>query len=490
MCGIFATKPAVKDWLETSLVKHAERGPDQSAIHVHKDIGVAVNRLAITGNLDQGSQPIYSKSGNSFCVFNGAIFNYRELLKQFDLNPTSKNDGAVLLELYEILGEKVFDFVQGMYAVVIIDSKKDTLVVSRDPLGIKPLYWITDNKVIVVSSSLKAIPNELMKKAKPFPPGLVWTEGKSKQAISPRVEKNENLDELLTNVIKNHIPSEVKWGCALSGGVDSSLICALSKKFVQNFNCYVLDTGGEDDFKSAQIVSNYLELSLKTVKVDKQTIKDAIPIVVEALASYNSQTFLGGLGTYLISREAKRDGLKVLLSGEGADEMFGGYERYKNLETHNDIESMMTNDQNNLWLSHNGRVDHASMAASIEVRVPFQDLNVLGNAREIPTLGKVNRDLEISDKICLREVAYRYLPRSIAERTKVTIASGSGLSKLVKEVLNDLGVPKIQKVDVFNYNIRNILEAHLFTIWKELYPELSANYKDLANRNLYSISSN
>ena len=151
---------------------------------------------------------------------------------------------------------------------------------------------------------------------------------------------------------------------------------------------------------------------------------------------------------------------------------------------------MMTNDQNNLWLSHNGRVDHASMAASIEIRVPFQDLNVLGNAREIPTLAKINKDLEISDKICLRELACRYLPRSIAERTKATIASGSGLSKLVKQVLDDFGTPKIRNVDMINYNVRNILEAHLFTIWKDLYPELSVNFKDLANRNLYSISYN
>ena len=86
MCGIFATKPAVKEWLKTSLIKHAERGPDQSAIHIHKDIGVAVNRLAITGNLDQGSQPVFSKSGNSHCVFNGAIFNYKELAKKFHSN--------------------------------------------------------------------------------------------------------------------------------------------------------------------------------------------------------------------------------------------------------------------------------------------------------------------------------------------------------------------------------------------------------------------
>ena len=162
-------------------------------------------------------------------MFNGAIFNYQELLKQYNLAPASENDGAVLLELYEILGVKVFDFVQGMYAIVIVDRQKDALVVSRDLLGIKPLYWIEDKEVIVISSSLKAIPEALMKKAEPFPPGLVWIEGEKQQAVSPKVEKNDNLDELLTGVIKDHIPNEVKWGCALSGGVDSSSFALYQK---------------------------------------------------------------------------------------------------------------------------------------------------------------------------------------------------------------------------------------------------------------------
>ena len=176
--------------------------------------------------------------------------------------------------------------------------------------------------------------------------------------------------------------------------------------------------------------------------------------------------------------------------GEGADEIFGGYDRYKKLQSNVEIEHMMTNDQNKLWLSHNSRVDHASMAASIEIRVPFQDLNVLGNAREIPTKAKVNKSLQISDKICLREIAAKYLPKSIAERNKATIASGSGLSKIVKELLEDLGIPRIKKADVYNYQIRNVLEAYLFEIWRYLYPGLSNTYKDLANRNLYSVSNN
>ena len=131
MCGIFATRPVVKSWLQSSLLKHSDRGPDQKAIYIEKDIGIAVNRLAITGSLDEGAQPIHSNSGDSLCIFNGAIFNYKEMAKKFNLNPSSKNDGAVLLELYELIGLKVFDFVQGMYAMIIIDRKKNRMVVSE-----------------------------------------------------------------------------------------------------------------------------------------------------------------------------------------------------------------------------------------------------------------------------------------------------------------------------------------------------------------------
>ena len=140
MCGIFATRPVVKSWLQSSLLKHSDRGPDQKAIYLEKDIGIAVNRLAITGSLDEGAQPIHSNSGDSLCIFNGAIFNYKEMAKKFNLNPSSKNDGAVLLELYELIGLKVL--ILRVYAIIIIDRKKNRMKWLHDPMGIKPLYWI------------------------------------------------------------------------------------------------------------------------------------------------------------------------------------------------------------------------------------------------------------------------------------------------------------------------------------------------------------
>ena len=112
MCGIFACKPFNKNWLEESVIKHQERGPDQNAIQFFQDIGVSVNRLAITGNLDDGSQPVFSNSNETFCVFNGALYNTEELKERFSLILNSTNEAAVLVELYELKGEKFTNYLR------------------------------------------------------------------------------------------------------------------------------------------------------------------------------------------------------------------------------------------------------------------------------------------------------------------------------------------------------------------------------------------
>ena len=119
MCGIFACKPFNKDWLEESVIQHQERGPDQHAIQIFKDIGVSVNRLAITGSLEDGSQPVFSNSNNTFCVFNGALYNTEELKSRFSLKPGSTNEAAVLVEMYELLGEKFSDYLRECFPLFL-----------------------------------------------------------------------------------------------------------------------------------------------------------------------------------------------------------------------------------------------------------------------------------------------------------------------------------------------------------------------------------
>ena len=166
-------------------------------------------------------------------------------------------------------------------------------------------------------------------------------------------------------------------------------------------------------------------------KEDELDIENAIPKVVESLGTFQSELVLGGLFTYFISREAYKDGLKVLLFGEGADELFGGYNKYRLfLERSAEFaNTMMLNDLHLLWLTHNKRVDHASMAASIEARVPYQDTYVTGNVRRLPVKLKVDLNDKSGNKIALRTIARKYLPDIIALREKEVISRGTDLCK-------------------------------------------------------------
>lgn len=492
MCGIFVCRPAIKSWLKNSIVEHRERGPDQNAEYIFGDIGLSVNRLAITGNLAEGAQPVSSRSNKTICVFNGAIYNSEYLIKKFSLNPISMNDGAAALELYELIGVEFVNYLQGMFSLIIIDKEKTSLLVTRDMLGIKPLYWVKHEGNIVFSSSLTAIPSKLQIFAEPFPPGLVWVDNDFKQSIKPEISPNENIEEVLLKSVLSHIPKEVSWGVGLSGGVDSALLSAMAKSEGYNFNCYVLKASHGEDPQAAQLVADHLRLPLKIVTVSIEDIQTALPIVVKALATYRSEIIFGGLLTYFISKAAASDGLKVLLFGEGADEVFGGYNKYKEKyfasKSLEHVNRMMIEDQNNLCLSHNWRVDHASMAMSIEARVPFQDMNVVVNARNIPMKDKVNPEHKLQDKILLREIASKYLPESLARRKKASITQGTGINHFGDAVGRELAkVYGLKQSDpiVKVFEIRSYFEFVSFYFWKKFYPKMAESSNDLLVRGLF-----
>ena len=490
MCGIFACKPFVMDWLENSIIQHQERGPDQNAINTFEDIGVSVNRLAITGNLEQGSQPVFSSSQFTFCVFNGAIYNTEELISRFSLKVKSKNEAAVLLELYELKGESFINYIRGMFSIILVDKRDGSLLVTRDILGIKPLYWVNMEDMVIFSSSLNAIPEPFLSYATAFPPGEVWINDTFRGKIKPEILEFKNIEALLLNTVTSHIPKEVKWGCSLSGGVDSSLLCALAKSKGHSFNCYTIDTGGGPDLEAAKEVSRYLDLPLRLVKVTDLDIEKAFPKIVKSLGTFQSELILGGLFTYFISREAYGDGLKVLLFGEGADEVFGGYNKYQLAleESSENADKLMFKDVNTLWLTHNRRVDHASMAASIEARVPYQDAYVINNARKLPIEMKVDKGNLPKDKIALRNIAKRYLPNNIALRKKEVISRGTDLgfmlNKVSKKMASYYRVESISDSERKDFNIDSYIEAVAFKIWRKIFPNLAENISSLKQRGL------
>ncbi len=492
MCGIFACSPIKDSWLDKSIKEHTFRGPDQSSKFLFKNFGFSVNRLAITGDLENGSQPVSSKSGDTMCIFNGAVFNTDILLKQFSLKPKSRNDAAIILELYEKIGQEFLDYVRGMFSIILIDKKSNSILVSRDILGIKPLFWVSCGDVTIFSSSLQAIPSEHHSSVKAFPPGNVWIDKEFKNAIQQKIAVTKDLESILLEAVKSHIPKEVKWGCALSGGVDSSLLCALAKKQGHNFRCYTLDTGEGEDRNAAIVVSKFLDLELKAVKVDKKDIINALPIVINALGVFDVQMLIGALLTYFVSKAAYEDGLKVMLFGEGADEVFGGYKKYTSLLDSGAPESVIQNtmirDQKELWLTHNKRVDHASMATSIEARVPFQDSQIIVNARRVPLKFKVDPQHRLRDKILLRAIASKYLPSIIFKRGKNVISQGTSILELVFSAIDEI-FPKIsvEAEDIKNFNLATKDEKVCFSIWKRFYPNLASSKSEMIKRQLIPI---
>ena len=492
MCGIFACKPYKKSWLSNSIIKQNSRGPDQNEKMSFKDYGLAVNRLAITGDLENGAQPVSSSTGNTTCIFNGAVFNGDELIREFSLKPKSNNDAGILLELYEMVGKEFLNHIRGMFSIIICDKKNDLLLVSRDIFGIKPLFCVLTDYAVIFSSSIQAIPEEFHSSVKAFPPGNIWIDNGFKGKIQQKITLNRDMESILVDSINSHIPSEVKWGVSLSGGVDSSLICALARKLGHKFKCYTLDTGEGQDKKAAVEVAKFLGLELTSVKVQKEDIIKALPTLIKNLAIFDVQLIAGAFLTYFISKAAYEDGLKVVLFGEGADEAFGGYGKYTRLlksgstETH--IQKLMIKDQDELWLTHNNRVDSASMATSIEARVPFQDSNIIANARQIPLKFKVDLNSRLKDKILLRAIASRYLPNSIFNRPKIAISQGTFLLDLVFSAVDEI-CPQhtISESDVKRYNLSTKDEKVFFSIWKSFYPNLAVNKTDMVERQLTSI---
>jgi asparagine synthase (glutamine-hydrolysing) len=503
MCGIFGCTPVNKEWLNRALRIHHPRGPDHAATFETKwenmdDVGIAVNRLAITGADPKNAQPVCSQSLSSTCILNGAIYNYSEIMRKFKINKTLDNDAALIVELYERIGVEFVNYIRGMYAFILIDLSLQKLIVARDPLGLKPLYWAKgDGEYVVFSNSLNAIPDELAPTAHAFPPGVLWIKLKEEEYklnITPRGVTGQDPELVLINSIAAHIPTDVKWGCSLSGGVDSSLICALAKSISLDFPCYSLFLdipeqlmGGtlwrSSDFIASKFVTKYLDVELRPVVVTRQDVVQAIPKLVQVIGSFEEGMILGGLGAYFVAKAARDDGCKVLLTGMGADEMFGGYPRYARVPL-SSLNDRLVIDQMKLATKHCSFLDHASMAAGIEARTPYIDNEVLASSRLLPLNKKVDASHAWRTKIFLREFAAKYLPKEIYGRNKIAMGRGSGMQILFKDAINDFDKSNVSASEMRSFKLKDDVEVSLFSVWKKNFGHFSTGREDIYERAL------
>ncbi|MEP0132368.1 MAG: asparagine synthase B [Eudoraea sp.] len=470
MCGIVcafdvkeSTETLRPQLLEMSKkVRH--RGPDWSGIYANEKAILAHERLAIVDPAS-GKQPLFSEDQKLILAANGEIYNHRELRKQFKGSYTfsTESDCEVILALYQKKGPDFLDDMNGIFGFAIYDSEKDEYFVARDHMGIIPLYMGWDkNGTFYVASELKALEGTCTK-IELFPPGhyLHSSDGELKrwykrdwmdyEAVKENQTSIDEIRDALDAAVHRQLMSDVPYGVLLSGGLDSSITSAIAKKYSQKriesddakdawwpqLHSFSVGLEGSPDLAAAQIVADHIGTIHHEIKFTIQEGLDAIKDVIYNLETYDITTIRASTPMYLMARVIKSMGIKMVLSGEGADELFGGYLYFHKAPSPMDFHEETVRKLSKLHMYDCLRANKSLAAWGIEGRVPFLDKEFIDVAMRINPKDKMING-ERMEKWVVRKAFESVLPESVAWRQKEQFSDGVGYSWIdtLKEVVN------------------------------------------------------
>ena len=512
MCGIVGVFDLKVDSqnLRSQVLKMSKkirhRGPDWSGIYCGEKAILAHERLSIV-DVQSGKQPLYSKDRKHVLAVNGEIYNHQELRK--DLNGSyeflTQSDCEVILALYRKKGIDFLEDLNGIFAFALYDEEKDFYLIARDHMGIIPLYMGWDQYGnFYVASELKALEG-YCNKIQEFMPGHYMTSDKPGELIRwyerdweefEAVKENPtSLDELrdaLEAAVHRQLMSDVPYGVLLSGGLDSSVISAIAKKYaakrVENhdqsaawwpqLHSFAVGLIGSPDLAAAQKVADHIGTVHHQVHFTVQEGIDALRDVIYHLETYDVTTIRASTPMYLLSRVIKSMGVKMVLSGEGADELFGGY-----LYFHKAPNAQAFHEETNRKLSKLHMYDclraNKSLASwGVEGRVPFLDKEFMDVAMRLNPEDKLIQNGRI-EKWVVRKAFEDYLPKEVAWRQKEQFSDGVGYSWI--DSLKELTSERISDDQLENANFRFPInppmskEEYFYrTIFEEHFPSDSA----------------
>ncbi|MEP4883461.1 asparagine synthase B, partial [Maribacter dokdonensis] len=444
--------------------KIRHRGPDWSGIYADDKAILAHERLAIVDPAS-GKQPLLSPNGKLILAANGEIYNHRELRKQFEgkYDFKTESDCEVILALYQEKGVDFIDEMNGIFGFTIYDAEKDEYFVARDHMGIIPLYMGWDkNGTFYVASELKALEGTCTK-IELFPPGhyLHSSDGELKKWYSrdwmeyDAVKENETsikeIKEALEAAVHRQLMSDVPYGVLLSGGLDSSVTSAIAKKYAQKriesgdtadawypqLHSFSVGLEGSPDLAAAQKVADHIGTVHHEIKFTIQEGLDAIKDVVYNLETYDITTIRASTPMYLMARVIKSMGIKMVLSGEGADELFGGYLYFHKAPNAQEFHEETVRKLSKLHMYDCLRANKSLASWGIEGRVPFLDKEFMDVAMRINPQDKMING-ERMEKWVVRKAFEDMLPESVAWRQKEQFSDGVGYSWIdtLKEVVN------------------------------------------------------
>lgn len=434
--------------------KIRHRGPDWSGIYCGGSAILAHERLSIV-DPESGGQPLFSPDRKQVLAVNGEIYNHQEIRRLYagKYEFQTGSDCEVILALYRDKGISFLEDLSGIFAFALYDEEKNEFLIARDPIGVIPLYIGYDaDGTVYVASELKALEGQC-ERYEPFLPGhYYWSADPGMKryykrdwfdydAVKDNQASSKSIHDALTDAVKRQLMSDVPYGVLLSGGLDSSVISAIAEKFSEHriednsqtraywprLHSFAVGLKGAPDLAKAKIVADHIGTVHHEINYTIQEGLDAIRDVIYFIETYDVTTVRASTPMYLLARVIKSMGIKMVLSGEGADEIFGGYLYFHKAPSAKDFHDETVRKLGKLHLYDCLRANKSLSAWGVEGRVPFLDKEFLDVAMRTNPEAKMCPGNTMEKKI-VREAFADMLPAEVAWRQKEQFSDGVGYS--------------------------------------------------------------
>lgn len=511
MCGIVAIfniqeqTPELRQKALRMSQKIRHRGPDWSGIYTGGTAILCHERLSIV-DPESGRQPLFAPDKKQVLAVNGEIYNHQDIRKRFEgkYQFQTGSDCEVILALYREKGIDFLDDLSGIFAFALYDAERDEFLIARDPIGVIPLYigYDSDGKVYV-ASELKALEGQC-ERYEPFLPGhYYWSREPgmkryykrdwfSYDAVKDNPASTRAIHDALEDAVRRQLMSDVPYGVLLSGGLDSSVISAVAEKYAERrieeggrerawwprLHSFAVGLKGAPDLAKARMVADHIGTVHHEINYTIQEGLDAIRDVIYFIETYDVTTVRASTPMYLLARVIKSMGIKMVLSGEGADEIFGGYLYFHKAPTAQTFHEETVRKLSKLYMYDCLRANKSLAAWGVEGRVPFLDKEFLDVAMRTNPEAKMCPGKTIEKRI-VREAFADMLPDAVAWRQKEQFSDGVGYSWIdtLKQVTSDLVSDEQMAHAAERFPInppRNKEEYYYRSIFAEHFPSDSA----------------
>ena len=517
MCGIVAIfnvkeqTPELRTKALGMSKKIRHRGPDWSGIHCSGSAILAHERLSIV-DPESGGQPLFSPDGKQVLAVNGEIYNHKKIRERYKgrYDFQTGSDCEVILALYRDKGVNFLEDLNGIFAFALYDEEQDAFLIARDHIGVIPLYigYNTDGKVFV-ASELKALEGEC-ERYEPFLPGhYYWSKDPGMKRwykrdwmeydnVKDNTASSDAIRKSLCAAVKRQMMSDVPYGVLLSGGLDSSVISAITESYAERrietdsrsrawwprLHSFAVGLKGAPDLAKARLVADHIGTVHHEINYTIQEGLDALRDVIYFIETYDITTVRASVPMYLLARVIKSMGIKMVLSGEGADEIFGGYLYFHKAPSAEEFHKETVRKLSKLHLYDCLRANKSLSAWGVEGRVPFLDKEFLDVAMRTNPKAKMCSVLPASrsgeadpkasiEKRIVREAFEDMLPEEVAWRQKEQFSDGVGyswidtLKKITSEAVTDEQMAHAEERFPINtplckeeYYYRSIFEEH------------------------------